>query len=87
MTDLSADPVDHAAAFRNKTVCKTCVHLQVTFARRNGRPPEWYDCLCGAKDVKERSINYVAGTIEYRTPYCRDINRTGHCPHYEAKGE
>ena len=69
------------------TVCRNCVHHQVT---DKTRPDNWANNVCDAI-VNSTITNPVTGLEEYeggyKHPYCRDVNTVGACPYYEGKSD
>lgn len=74
-------------------ICKNCRHSDM-------RGPIWYSQFCRAPEVQRKEVvcpqtgekGYAASNdlgrsvIDDRaSPYCRDINPSGLCPHYESR--
>ncbi len=69
------------------TICVKCQH-------HHGIGPIWYDQRCfhpeaalpPELDVVTGRTVFNGGANEGPSPYCRDVNRTGHCKLYEGAG-
>ncbi len=81
----------------NVTICRKCVHhghRKDYYPEQCGSPSdghtryvEFQGDACTAKaNAHPPAIEFVTGKIyHFKLPFCRDVNKTGECPHYTVE--